>query len=148
MAKTETKINFVDISIKIKELISQTANGKAIDVLVQRKADEEITRRSEILDKGMIVWQNTDRELKKCQEDLITHVLVENTDGDGTLVQQKAYSDTQFKKRANLKKLLADIEVALMLAFGETQDYGKLDEITKKSGGNNKDKQNKPEQTE
>jgi len=130
MAKEKESNKFVDISKKIHEAISTTANNGAIERLVQRKAEEEIERRSIILEKGLLLFNTTEKELKKCVEDVVTHVAVE---GEETHVEQKSFSDARFKERANLKKRLADIDVALMLAFGDNQDYSKLEELIKKN---------------
>lgn len=137
MGKEATKVinKFVDLAVKIKEVISTTANPAAVEKFVQKSADAEINRRAEILEKGFTVWQNTEKELKKCVEDQVIHVPAGE---DGTYVQQKSYSDAKFKEKTAIKKKLADIEVALMLAFGENQDYSKLEEITKKGGGDKK----------
>jgi hypothetical protein len=145
MAKEEKAavINkFVDLAVKIKKVISETANEGAINKFVQKSVDAELDRRAEILEKGFTVWQNTEKELKKCVEDVTNHV---SAGENGDFVQQRSYSDARFKERTALKRKLADIEVALMLAFGENQDYSKLEELTKK-GNSGKDQKSDKEQ--
>ncbi len=130
MAKEETKKKehpFVDISTRIREEIKKSANAKAVDALVAKKAEEEIAKRVEILDKGFALWGKTNKEIEKCREDVINHV---ETDS-GEVIQQRSYSDAKYKEKLALKKRSADIEVALMLAFGDNQDYSKLNELIK-----------------
>lgn len=130
MAKEVTKEKehkFVEISTRIKEEIRKSANTKAVDALIAKKADEEIAKRVEILDKGFALWSKTNKEIEKCREDVINHV---ETDS-GEVIQQRSYSDAKYKEKLALKKRSADIEVALMLAFGDNQDYSKLNELIK-----------------
>jgi hypothetical protein len=139
MAKEDKVNNFVDISKKIHEEISKSANSSAVGKLVEKKVDEEITRRVDILEKGLVVWNNTQKELAKCKPDVTTHMEIEGSDS-GTAVQNNVYSDAKYKEKCTLKKRLADIEVALMLAFGDNQDYNKLSEIVAKNGGGKENK--------
>jgi hypothetical protein len=145
---TKLTVNkFVDISKWIKDTIATTANDAALAKLVQKKADEEIARRADLLDKGLTVWSATEKDLKKCVADIITHVPVEGKE-DGELMKVEAFSDARKKEKDTLKERSAKIEIALMLALGKDGDYSKLEEIIKKSGNGNKQEKKPAEATE
>lgn len=132
MSKEVVKVTkFVDISKKIKETISLTANEAALDKFVQKSADLEITRRAELLDKGYSLWKTTEKEIEKCTEDQVQHIPVAGNENE--FVKQRTFSDAKFKEREALRKRRSDLEVALMLALGDAQDYSKLEELIKKN---------------
>jgi hypothetical protein len=145
MSKKEA-MKFVDISTMIKKNISEVANSEAVDALVAKLKDAEVAKRADLLEKGYNLWKTTENELKKCVEDVTQHVPVSGADGE--FVQQKSFSDAKFKERKTLKERQANLEVALMKALGEDQDYAKLDEIVKKNPAkdNKKGNDNKTEE--
>jgi len=144
MAKEEKVNNFVDINKKIHDEISNSANTAAVSKFVDKKVEEEINRRAELLDKGFVLWVNTEKELKKCQPDITTHTEIEGSEG-GNAVKTMVYSDAKYREKLTLKKRLADIEVAIMFAFGKDQDYNKLTELVAKNGGGKNKGNEKPE---
>jgi hypothetical protein len=138
----EKSLKFVDISVKIKKSISEVANDNALEKFVNKLTDLEVAKRAELLEKGYNLWKTTENELKKCNPDVINHVPVAGDDGE--YVEQKSFSNAKFQEKTALKKRSADLEVALMQALGENQDYSKLEELIKKNPvkekGNDKNK--------
>lgn len=131
----EKLTRFESISGKIREAIKTDANQKALDIVVNTSVEKEVESRSEIILKGLKVWAETDKAIKKCRPDQSFYPAQTNEDGSDneSNVKQEFYSEGKKKELDNLKKKLSDLDVALMNALGEKQDYSKLKQLT---GGN------------
>jgi len=125
MSKKENAVNsFVDILGLIKTGIAETANSKAIDLLVNKRIEAEIGKRADLLEKGLDAWAKLKKELDNCRPDVVNHVMVGEDKSE--FGKEEKYSDAKFKELGALKDKLVKLEAALLLAQGEKQDYEKL----------------------
>jgi hypothetical protein len=131
---------FADISAKIVEGIRIEANTKAVDVVVNKRVEAEVTRRADILEKAMDKYSTLIKELKSIKPDVITHSVVEDVN-----TKREEFSDVLFKKRVQLQKTKAEFDVAFVKAFSDkpediSEGYQKLQGFSNQGGG---DKNNK-----
>lgn len=120
-------IGFLTINERIADGIKKDANTNAIDRVVEKRVEAEVTRRADLLEKALDKYNSTKKELEKCRPDIVSHVVI-----DDVPVKQEAWSDKTLQAKQKLQKLVADFDVAIMKAFTEG-DYKKLQEL---SGGN------------
>ena len=120
-------IGFLTINERIADGIKKDANTNAIDRVVEKRVEAEVTRRADLLEKALDKYNSTKKELEKCRPDIVSHVVI-----DDVPVKQEAWSDKALQAKQKLQKLVADFDVAIMKAFTEG-DYKKLQEL---SGGN------------
>lgn len=141
-------IDFNAINKRIVEEVDASANKGAVDKVVSKRVDIEIQRRAELIDKALDKYNEVCKNLTKCQPDVKTFVVISKEDekSDGATVEHKAYSEAKFRERANLQKLQAELDIAIMKAFGEdkkgiAEGYAKLQQLV----GSGKQK-NEPEE--
>jgi hypothetical protein len=113
-------ITMVSIDQLIKQAVSAD-NASVVDIVVQHAKSTEIKRRAGIVSGALQIAKDTEKELRKMKEDVVTYI-------DGK--EHKAFSQDLFKKKQELEKKLADIDVALTEAI-EKGDYQKLEKFSK-----------------
>jgi hypothetical protein len=123
-------VGFPIINERIAEGIKKDANDNAIQRVVGKRVDAEVTRRADLLEKALDKYNNTQKELKKCVPDVTTYAIVEDPNGGevGTPVKQAAYSEKRLKEKQALQKTVAELELAIMKAFNDG-DYTKLQQL-------------------
>lgn len=134
-------MHFSVISEKIAEGINTNANDGAIEALVGKRVQAEITRRADILEKAYDKYNSTVKELKNARPDMVSYVTVKDSE---EAVKHEAYSDKQMKNIANLRKLVSEFELAFMKAFGTEPDkinegYQKLQALSNQGGNKKQD---------
>lgn len=136
---SEKKVTgFLGINLKIAEVIKTTANKRAMDNVVEKMASEEVSKRVEILDKAIVKYNDTKKELLNCKPDATTLSIVKNESGDdqGGPISNEQWTPKQYEKKLKLSKLIADLDAAFMHAFDENKpDWDKLKKLT--AGGGN-----------
>ena len=120
---SEKKVTFLNINEKIVDGIKKTANEGAVDRVVEKRVEAEVTRRADLLEKALDKYNTAKKELEKCKPDMISHIVV-----DDVPVKQEAWSDKALQAKQKVQKLIADFDVAIMKAFTEG-DYKKLQEL-------------------
>ena len=73
MSDKTTTPRFTTISEMIKEGITTSANGKAVDIVVNNAIDKEINARADLIVKGYEEWASTVKKLKACVPDIKTY---------------------------------------------------------------------------
>ena len=129
-------VGFLTINERIAEGIKKDANNNAIDKVVDKRVEAEVTRRADMLEKALDKYNSTKKELEKCKPDLVSHVVI-----DDVPVKQEAWTDKALQAKQKLQKLVADFDVAIMKAFSEG-DYKKLQELSGGNGGQKPVKEN------
>lgn len=138
---------FVEINEKISEAIKKTATSSAVDKVVAKRLEAEVTRRADLLEKSLDKYNTSVNALKAIQPDVITFgVITDGKDDEtGTALQNKAYSANKWKEKQNLGKLVADLDVALMRVFSDkaeeiSKGYADLQKLCGNGGGDKKEK--------
>lgn len=134
---SEEKFTFKKLNEQIAESINGTANGSAVDTIVAKRTQAEVTRRADILEAALDKYNSTVAQGKKLGPDLHSMVTVEGSD---VPVKHSAYSEKQWKEKDNNGKTVAAFEIAFLKIFGKdapakdvAEGYQKLQELTKQS---------------
>lgn len=132
--------SFKDLNVKIADTIQSEANNEAVNTLVQKRLQAEVTRRADVLEKALDKYNTSVAELKKIKPDVITHGIVGD---ESTPVKTEQYSDKLFRQLDNLRKTIAAFDIAFLKVFGgKVEDiadgYKKLHELTNQGGSQKK----------
>jgi len=124
----EKAMQFETIGAKVEEIVKETANGKALQTVIDDSVEREVDARAALIMKGLQMWEENERNIKKCRPDQTFYPtdLSESGENKESDVKQQYYSEAKMKELNNLKKKRADLDVALMKALSEEQDYSKL----------------------
>lgn len=115
--------NFLSINEKVAEGIKKTANDSAVDRVVAKRVEAEVTRRADLLEKGLEKYNSTKKEIEKCKPDNVFYTIV-----DDVSVKNESWSEKKLNERKNLLELIAKLDVAIMKAMSEN-DYSKLQQL-------------------
>jgi len=128
--------SFAGINEKIALGIKSDANDGAVQKIIDKRVEAEVIRRADLLEKSLDKYNTAKRELEKCRPDMVSYNVVPDKDNNevGTPMKFEAYSEKRIKEKEALKKLIADLDIAIMKAFNEG-DYSKLQQL---SGGTQK----------
>lgn len=138
MSKEKVK-GFLGIGTLVAETIKTTANGEAIQNVVDKRVEAEVQRRAGILEKCLDKYDATKKELASLKPDVVSLGVIKNEAGEetGVPIKNEAWSPAQWAKREKALKLIADLDIAFMHAFDEAKpDWDKLLKLS--SGGEQK----------
>lgn len=141
MSKEKVFKSFSALSESISEAIKNpSTNETALEKVIQKRVDAEADRRSALLEKGFDKYTTTEKALKACGPDIVTHVVTAGEE-NGTPIRQASFSDKRLKELQGLRKTLADLDVAFIKAYGEEANYEPLAKLV----GGGKPEEKKPE---
>lgn len=127
--QTETLKKFDVLASQVKETIKDN-NYRVFDKVVEVLVDQELTKRRDIVIKGLEALKCARNELNKVQPDIVSYGL------DGKAIGSPAFSKTKIEERKKTLEKVNNLEGALEKALTE----GVFDKLTNLVG------QNKPEQ--
>ena len=92
-----------------------------MDNVVEKMASEEVSKRVEILDKAIVKYNDTKKELLNCKPDATTLSIVKKRiwRRPGGPISNEQWTPKQYEKKLKLSKLIADLDAAFMHAFDE-----------------------------
>ena len=138
MSKEKVK-GFLGVGVLVADAIKANANTNAIQTVVDKRVEAEVANRANILEKCLVKYDATKKELLSLKPDMVSLGVVKDESGEvsGTPIKQEAWSPAQWAKREKLQKLIADLDIAFMHAFDEAKpDWDKLQKLS--AGGEQK----------
>ena len=139
-------IGFIGMNERIAKEIEEKANEGALQVVVNKRVEAEVTRRAKLLETALDKYNVAKKDLSKIVPDVVTYGVVgSDEENSGAPIEYKVYSEATHKKRIALQRTIADFDIAIMKVFSTKKEevndgYLKLQKLT--GGGG------KPEQTE